>query len=160
MWRWVILNSVVVGCIQGNRKKHAGSEDEYDVVIVGGGMVGAAVGCGIGMYLVAIFCVLAVVQISTRSFRSIFLGFQRGISVPCPVYPVLGGMTFVQPYTCLFSDFVTGSSPLTRDLRVAIVDSAKSMASPKHDTKAVPDQRVSAITPATVRFLKGFLSFS
>lgn len=41
---------------------------------------------------------------------------------------------------------------------MAIVDSAKSLASPKHDPNTVPDQRVSAITPATVRFLKGFSS--
>ncbi|XP_024366568.1 uncharacterized protein [Physcomitrium patens] len=75
-------------------KKQAGSEDEYDVVIVGGGMVGAAVGCGLAC------------------------------------------------------------SPLSRDLRVAIIDSSKPMAAPKHDPKAVPDQRVSAITPATVRFFK------
>ncbi|KAG6554443.1 hypothetical protein Mapa_004360 [Marchantia paleacea] len=70
-------------------------DDQYDVVIVGGGMVGAAVGCGLA------------------------------------------------------------SSALTRSLRVAIVDgnpATKEKYSKPKD--AVPDSRVSAITPATVRFLK------
>ncbi|CAM6100606.1 unnamed protein product [Calypogeia fissa] len=70
--------------------------DPYDVVIVGGGMVGAAVACGLA------------------------------------------------------------SSHLTRSLRVAIVDgnpATKESYSPPKD--AIPDSRVSAITPATVRFLQG-----
>lgn len=74
-----------------------------------------------------------------------------------------GGDNFGDPSSLtitLCSDFVSASSPLSKDLRVAIVDSAKSMAVPKFDAKAIPDQRVSAITPATVRFLKGFLSFT
>lgn len=51
---------------------------------------------------------------------------------------------------------VAASSALTRSLRVAIVDgnpATKEKYNKKSD--AVPDSRVSAITPATVRFLKG-----
>ncbi|OAE24867.1 hypothetical protein AXG93_2931s1090 [Marchantia polymorpha subsp. ruderalis] len=77
-----------------NTSRESG-DDQFDVVIVGGGMVGAAVGCGLA------------------------------------------------------------SSALTRSLRVAIVDgnpATKEKYNKKSD--AVPDSRVSAITPATVRFLK------
>jgi hypothetical protein len=71
-------------------------EEDYDVVIVGGGMVGAAVGCGLA------------------------------------------------------------SSAMTRGLRVAMIDSRpKQPTFHKHDPNAIPDQRVSAITPATVRFFQG-----
>lgn len=70
-------------------------EEDYDVVIVGGGMVGAAVGCGLA------------------------------------------------------------SSAMTRGLRVAMIDSSpKQPTFRKHDPNAIPDQRVSAITPATVRFFQ------
>jgi hypothetical protein len=100
---------------------------------------------------VALVCIpwhLLVINLS-QVFQSILLGFENA------------GMRFLVPWrmslvlkdTLLFLDIVTGSSPLSKDLRVAIIDSSKSMASPKHDAKAVPDQRVSAITPATVRFL-------
>ena len=51
---------------------------------------------------------------------------------------------------------VAASSPLSRDLRVAMIDSnAKLPTLQSVDTNAVPDQRVSSITPATVRFFKG-----
>lgn len=57
---------------------------------------------------------------------------------------------------CRFLWAVAASSPLSRGLRIAMIDSsAKAPALSKFDPKAVPDQRVSAITPASVRFFKG-----
>lgn len=54
------------------------------------------------------------------------------------------------------SGAVAASSPLSRDLRVAMIDSnAKLPTLQNVDTNAIPDQRVSSITPATVRFFKG-----
>lgn len=51
---------------------------------------------------------------------------------------------------------VAASSPLSRDLRVAMIDSNAKLPNAQNvDTNAIPDQRVSSITPATVRFFKG-----
>ncbi|KAL3681969.1 hypothetical protein R1sor_024925 [Riccia sorocarpa] len=78
----------------GYKTENAG-DSNYDVVIVGGGMVGAAVGCGLA------------------------------------------------------------SSPLTKSLRVAIIDgNPATVLKYKEKQNSVPDARVSAITPATIRFLK------
>lgn len=72
------------------------SKEEYDVVIIGGGMVGAAVCCGLA------------------------------------------------------------SNTLTHSLRVAIIDSNPMNGSVQRMPRdAIPDSRVSAITPTTVAFLKG-----
>lgn len=82
---------------QGDEKHTDTSQDtkEYDIAIVGGGMVGAAVGC------------------------------------------------------CL------ASLPLTKALRVAIIDSNPTLGVRKFlPTDDVPDVRVSAITPSTVSFFK------
>ncbi|KAL2644248.1 hypothetical protein R1flu_011835 [Riccia fluitans] len=79
----------------GENTENLAGDNTYDVVVVGGGMVGAAVGCGLA------------------------------------------------------------STPLTKSLRVAIIDGNPATIqkySKKQDS--VPDARVSAITPATVRFLK------
>lgn len=157
---------MVVGCVQGN------SGDEYDVVVVGGGMVGAAVACGIGMYLVTeqlCLCVLLAVlccgSSTIRSFSILCLGFQGTVENNFSSLSNVSGTWWydvraaASSLTIVYVGIVVAAnSPLSRDLRVAIVDSAKSMASPKHVSNAVPDQRVSAITPATVRFLKGMLS--
>ncbi len=51
---------------------------------------------------------------------------------------------------------IAASSAMTRGLRVAMIDSSpKQPTFRKHDPNAIPDQRVSAITPATVRFFQG-----
>ena len=49
-----------------------------------------------------------------------------------------------------------GSDKLTSSLRVAIVDS-KSITGGVKELPSVPDPRVSAITPLTVKFLKGIV---
>lgn len=70
----VLQIAILVGWFQANPKKQAGCEDEYDVVIVGGGMVGAAVGCGIGMQI------LLDSTFPKHLFR-VFLGFQSLVAL-------------------------------------------------------------------------------
>lgn len=92
----IMKQSTSLTC-QGDEKHTNTSQDtkEYDIAIVGGGMVGAAVGC------------------------------------------------------CL------ASLPLTKALRVAIIDSNPTLGVRKFlPTDDVPDVRVSAITPSTVSFFK------
>ena len=48
--------------------------------------------------------------------------------------------------------------PLTKNLRVAIIDSTPALKSRNYLTKSsIPDSRVSTVTPATISFFKGMI---
>ena len=48
--------------------------------------------------------------------------------------------------------------PLTKNLRVAIIDSNPALKSRNYLTKSsIPDSRVSTVTPATISFFKGMI---
>lgn len=144
---------------------------QYDIAIVGGGLVGMALACSLGQSrLLCGGCMIALAPffLPHPSFPFLIICIIYEVLVTCALmknhqsfdYGSVCSLPECQFRLLIYLVFLAASSAITRKLSVAIIDDNPALNSGGGINKdEPPDPRVSTVTPAAISFLESMLSF-